>query len=55
MLQEIIFLTNNLDKLRHLKKCAGINYFNLGVAFIPNEEGPKRKETLIPCFKAFIG
>lgn len=40
VLQEIIFLTNNLGKLRHLEKAQFvINYLKHGAAFTLREEG----------------
>lgn len=42
-LQEIIFLTNNLDKLRHLEKCPGVADFNPWIATQKEAEGTETR------------
>lgn len=56
VLQEIIFLTNNLDKLRAPGKCTVIKDFKPWAAFILSEEvRAAAKKTLVSSLKAFIG
>lgn len=54
VLQEIIFLTNNLDNIKAHRKCTVINYGKPWVAFFLSKEGPEGKETLVSCFKKLI-